>query len=124
MLTQMAAENNYLAAMADQMEDLIQITGAEGAALLMDGQIKTSGITPLDHDLKRLATWLDSKPDLEVFESRHLGSRIEWASEFSEVRQRSAGNSNLSRSSKLPHVVSAGSSTNGTVGWRTWKDSR
>ena len=39
MLTQMAGENNYLAAMADQMEDLIQITGAEGVALLMDGQI-------------------------------------------------------------------------------------
>jgi light-regulated signal transduction histidine kinase (bacteriophytochrome) len=85
MLTQMAGENNYLVAMADQMADLIQITGAEGAALLMDGQIKTSGITPLDDDLKRLAAWLDSKPDLEVFESRHLGSRIDWASEFSEV---------------------------------------
>ena len=28
---------------------------------------------------------MDQKPDLEVFESRHLGSRIDWASEFSEV---------------------------------------
>jgi light-regulated signal transduction histidine kinase (bacteriophytochrome) len=85
MLTQMAAENNYLAAIADQMADLIQITGAEGAALLMDGQVKVSGTTPVDRDLKRLAAWMDSKPDLEVFESRHLSSRIEWASEFSEV---------------------------------------
>ena len=85
MLTQMAAENNYLAAMADQMADLIQITGAEGVALLMDGQIKVSGMTPVDSDLKRLAAWMDSKPDLEVFESRHLGSRIDWASEFSGV---------------------------------------
>jgi light-regulated signal transduction histidine kinase (bacteriophytochrome) len=84
-LTQMAAENNYLAALADQMADLIQITGAEGAALVMDGQIKVAGITPVDRDLKRLAAWMDSNPDLEVFESRHLGSRIDWASEFSEV---------------------------------------
>jgi light-regulated signal transduction histidine kinase (bacteriophytochrome) len=85
MLTQMAGENNYLAAMVDQMADLIQITGAEGVALLMDGEIKVSGITPADHDIKRLAAWMDSKPDLEVFESRHLGRRIDWASEFSEV---------------------------------------
>jgi light-regulated signal transduction histidine kinase (bacteriophytochrome) len=67
------------------MKDLIQITDAEGAALVMDGQIKVSGNTPLDRDLKRLAEWMDSRPDLEVFESRYLGSQIDWASEFSEV---------------------------------------
>src|ERR1700734_520054 len=84
-LTQMAAENNYLAAMGDQMADLIEITGAEGVALLMDGQIKGSGTTPINSDLKRLAAWMDNKPDLAVFQSRHLGSRIDWASEFSEA---------------------------------------
>jgi light-regulated signal transduction histidine kinase (bacteriophytochrome) len=84
-LTQMAGENNYLAAMADQITDLVQITDAEGAALVIDGQIKVFGITPVHHDLKRLAEWMDSRPDLEVFESRHLGSQIGWASEFSEV---------------------------------------
>jgi light-regulated signal transduction histidine kinase (bacteriophytochrome) len=85
MLTQMAAENNYLAAMADQMKDLLQITDAEGVALVMDGQFKVSGITPSDTDLRRLAKWMDSRPDLEIFESRHLGRHISWASEFSEV---------------------------------------
>jgi light-regulated signal transduction histidine kinase (bacteriophytochrome) len=85
MLTQMAAENNYLAAMADQMNDLIQVTDAEGVALVMDGQFRVSGITPDDVDLRRLAEWMDSRPDLEVFESRHLSSQIDWASEFSEV---------------------------------------
>jgi light-regulated signal transduction histidine kinase (bacteriophytochrome) len=85
MLTQMAAEINYLAAMADQMSDLIQITDAEGAALVMDGRFTLAGITPSDPDLKRLAKWMDGRPDLEVFESRHLGSQIDWASEFSEV---------------------------------------
>jgi light-regulated signal transduction histidine kinase (bacteriophytochrome) len=85
MLTQMAAENNYLAAMADQMKDLLQITDAEGVALVMDGQFKVSGITPSDTDLRRLAEWMDSRPDLEIFESRHLGRHMSWASEFSEV---------------------------------------
>ena len=85
MLTQMAAESNYLAAMVNQVKDLIQITDAEGAALVMDGHLHVSGITPGYRDVKRLAEWLDSRPDLEVFESRHLSSHIDWASEFGEV---------------------------------------
>jgi light-regulated signal transduction histidine kinase (bacteriophytochrome) len=84
-LTQMAAENNYLAAMADQLSDLIRITDAEGAALVMDGQFQIAGITPSGGDLKRLAEWMDGMPDLGVFESRHLGSHIDWASDFSGV---------------------------------------
>jgi light-regulated signal transduction histidine kinase (bacteriophytochrome) len=84
-LAQMAGETNYLAAMADQMADLIQMANAQGAALVMDGLIRVSGATPAHHDLKRLAEWMDSKPELEVFESRYLGNRIDWASEFSEV---------------------------------------
>lgn len=85
MLTQMAADSNHLAAMTEQMEDLIQITNAEGVALVMDGQFHVAGITPGDRDLRRLAKWMDSRPDVEVFESRHLSSQIEWASEFSET---------------------------------------
>jgi light-regulated signal transduction histidine kinase (bacteriophytochrome) len=84
-LTQMAAENNYLSAMAEQMKDLIQITDAAGAALVTDGQCKVSGIVPMDRYLKRLAEWMDSRLDLEVFESRHLSGLIDWASEFREV---------------------------------------
>ena len=51
-LTQMAAENDYLAAMAAQMRDLTEITDAEGAALVMDGQFTVSGTTPGERDLK------------------------------------------------------------------------
>ena len=85
MLTQMAAETNYLAAIADQMSGLIQIVDADGTALVMDGKVKVLGITPRDRDLKKLAEWMDSRPDLEVFESLHLSSQIGWAAEFSEV---------------------------------------
>jgi light-regulated signal transduction histidine kinase (bacteriophytochrome) len=85
MLTLMAAENNYLAAMADQMESLIQITDAEGAALVINGQCQLFGQTPSEAHIRQLAEWMDTKPELEVFESRHLGGHIEWAQEFSEI---------------------------------------
>ena len=85
MLTQMAAENDYLAAMTDQIEDLIQITDAQGVAFVTEGQCKVFGETPEEQDVRKLADWMDSMPELEVFESRHLGKRVEWASEFRGV---------------------------------------
>jgi light-regulated signal transduction histidine kinase (bacteriophytochrome) len=85
MLTHMAAENNYVAAIADQMSELVEITDAKGAALVMDGQFTVFGQTPAEEDIHKLVNWMDGMPDLEVFESRHLSKHIEWAEAFSEV---------------------------------------
>jgi PAS domain S-box-containing protein len=85
MLTEMAAENNYLAAMAAQMADVIQITDATGAALVVDGQYEVFGVTPTLADIGRLAAWMDSQPELELFHSRHLSREIPWAAKFSDV---------------------------------------
>jgi light-regulated signal transduction histidine kinase (bacteriophytochrome) len=84
-LTQMAAENNYLLAMADRIEDLMHITDAAGVALLVDGQQVLFGQTPGEELVTKLAQWMNEKPDLEVFESRNLGKDLEWAKECSEV---------------------------------------
>ena len=85
MLTQMAAENNYLATLAAQMQDVLQITGASGVALVIDGQCNVFGQTPGVKDIVRLAEWMDTRPELELFHSRYLSKDIDWASEFSEV---------------------------------------
>lgn len=84
-LNHMMAQNDYFAVMADRLTDLIDITNAAGAALVTDGQCMVSGNTPASKDITRLAEWLGSQPDFEVFESRALGGDIEWASDFSEV---------------------------------------
>ena len=85
MLTYLAGENNYFIAMADHMKDLMQVTDADGAALVEGGQCKVAGITPNDDDLRRLAEWMDSRPDLEFFETHHLSSHFDWAAKFTEV---------------------------------------
>ena len=85
MLTQMAAENDYLGALADQIEELLRITDARGVAFVTDGQCQVFGKTPEKEDISKLAGWMDEMPELEVFESRHLSKRIEWAEKFSGV---------------------------------------
>jgi PAS domain S-box-containing protein len=85
MLTQMAADKNYLTALKDRLHDLMLVTDASGAALLMEGQVERTGITPDQPELLRLAEWLDTQPEVELFESRHLSDEVEWASSIREV---------------------------------------
>ena len=85
MLTQMAAENNYLSALAERMSEVIQITDAAGVALVLDGHCAMFGQAPHVKDVKRLAEWMDGQSELDLFHTKHLGADIDWAGEFSEV---------------------------------------
>ena len=85
MLTHMAAENDYVAAIVSQMDDLVQVTDAYGAALIIDGHCELQGQSPGEPAVQRLAAWMDAQPELMLFESRHLKQEIEWADEISDV---------------------------------------
>lgn len=81
-LTQMAAQHDYLAAMELEIEDLKNVTNASGVALLVADRLGLAGATPSEEQILRLVAWLDERSDLEVFESHHLGSTLEWADEI------------------------------------------
>jgi light-regulated signal transduction histidine kinase (bacteriophytochrome) len=85
MLTQMAAENDYVAVISSQMSYLAQVTDGTGAALIIDGHCVMHGQAPGDEAIRRLAAWMDAQPELMLFESRHLKREIEWADEISDV---------------------------------------
>jgi light-regulated signal transduction histidine kinase (bacteriophytochrome) len=85
MLTHMAAENDYVAAIASQLSYLAQVTDADGVALVIDGRCEMHGQTPGEQAIRRVAAWMDAQPELKFFESRHLKLEIEWAEEFTGV---------------------------------------
>jgi light-regulated signal transduction histidine kinase (bacteriophytochrome) len=85
MLTHMAAENDYVAAISSQIGYLAQVTDGTGVALIIDGHCEMQGQTPAEPVIHRLAAWMDAQPDLMLFESRHLKREIEWADEISDV---------------------------------------
>jgi light-regulated signal transduction histidine kinase (bacteriophytochrome) len=78
-LTRVAAANNYLLEIGNQIEDLIHLTDAGGVALVTEGDCKISGKAPEEPAVRRLARWMDDNPEFEVFESRELGKDIAWA---------------------------------------------
>ena len=85
MLTHMAAENDYVAAIASQMNYLAQVTDGDGAAIIIDGHCEMYGQTPPEQAIHKLATWMDAQPELMLFQSQHLKRDIEWADEISDV---------------------------------------
>ena len=84
-LTQVVGEKDHLRGMARHLDTLVKITGAEGAALVMDGVCETSGQTPEIADIKKLAVWLDGVAGTEVFQSCHLAKTVDWAESIRDV---------------------------------------
>ena len=84
-LTQIAAEKNYVSALVRQTKDLTGIVDAGGVALLLDGECVVAGEAPEQAAVLRLAEWLDTKPDQNLFESNHLAQDLAWTKEIADV---------------------------------------
>ena len=84
-LTQMAAETNYLSALQQSLNDLRQVTAASGAAVVLGEEISCDGLTPQDRNILRLVDWLDEKPGLNLFHSSRLTDDLSWAAEIKDA---------------------------------------
>ncbi len=84
LLTHVAAERHYLTALATQMGALQQITGAEGAALWVDGACDSVGSVPSVPDVQRIVSWLDEQPGVDLFVTRQLSRDLPWTAALSD----------------------------------------
>jgi PAS domain S-box-containing protein len=79
LLTILAGEQNYLAALLRHGRSLLDITHALGVAVLVDGHFSTEGLVPDQSTLDRLRTWLDENESQDVFSTNHLAAVLPWA---------------------------------------------
>ena len=84
LLTYVAAANSYLAELALHMPELLQVTEAAGAALWLEGRCERIGSLPPTHDVERIIEWLDTKPDMELYETRQLSTDLPWAADLAD----------------------------------------
>jgi light-regulated signal transduction histidine kinase (bacteriophytochrome) len=74
LLTRVAGEADFVAAMAAKPEQLLGITDASGAAILFDEQCLLIGETAGEPTVRRIAEWLSDRPDRgDLFETNRLG---------------------------------------------------
>ncbi|SEG20287.1 PAS domain S-box-containing protein [Bryocella elongata] len=93
LLTLIASEPNYLDALGEHRDVLMDVTNAQGIALLLDGSVRVAGITPPESTLHRLAAWLDSRPEIQTFFTSHLAADLppELADLAEELRPAASG---------------------------------
>ena len=83
-LTELAAEQNYLEGLARQMPTLLEVTNAAGLALVVEDDIVRHGEVPSGDELRRLTEWLDTQGH-EVWVSSHLSEELPWTEKISDV---------------------------------------
>ena len=85
LLTEIAADASYVHALTRSLDDLRVVTGAGGAAVLLEDEISRTGQTPNEEEISRILEWLDENPKLELFETAELRSHLPWAESISDV---------------------------------------
>ncbi len=85
LLTHVAAESNYLSALATQMPSLQQITNASGAVLWVDGTCESIGAVPAVSDIHRLVEWLEETPGRDQFVTRCLSCDLPWTADLADT---------------------------------------
>ncbi|MFC7473892.1 ATP-binding protein [Dankookia sp. GCM10030260] len=65
--------------------DLLELTGAAGAAVLTEGGCALAGRTPPEAEVRRIAGWLAKRGEDEVFETCSLASLLPEASPFADT---------------------------------------
>ncbi|HLI75617.1 MAG TPA: ATP-binding protein [Acidobacteriaceae bacterium] len=83
-VTELAAEANYLDGLARAMPELLTVTNADGVALIVGDRIVRFGDLPDETALRRLGDWLETRGEMELWYSSHLSSELPWALEIKE----------------------------------------
>lgn len=76
MIEAISRDGDWKAALFDSPKSLLQPMQATGAALLLEGELWTSGDVPSSGDLRELCRWLDSLPREPVLGCPNLGERV------------------------------------------------
>lgn len=77
LLTVMTAADNYLDALQKHPQELCAVTGAQGAAVLVDDRCILLGKTPAEAEVRQLGIWLSARAPEEVFAIDNLASVFE-----------------------------------------------
>ena len=82
-LTELAAEQNFFDGLTRQMPELLKVTNAAGVALVLEDQVMPHGEVPPEAQIRRLAEWLDTLEETDVWVSSQLSAECPWTEAIS-----------------------------------------
>ena len=81
-MTELAAEQNFLEGLTLQLPALLQVTNANAVALVGEDYLVHHGEVPPDEQMRRLVRWLDEQDEREAWVTSHLSEDLPWADEI------------------------------------------
>lgn len=88
LLTFMAAGENYIDGLLRHPNELFAVTGAHGAAVIVDDRCVTLGATPSEAEVLKLASWISKRTREEVYSTSNLSAEYP---DGESLRARSSG---------------------------------
>jgi light-regulated signal transduction histidine kinase (bacteriophytochrome) len=85
LLASMSETRDIAAALSEKSQELLQLTGAQGAAVVVDGSCTLMGETPDEAQVFALADWLFTRVDEEQYSTDALSSAYPPATQYVEV---------------------------------------
>ncbi len=85
LLAELALAESFQAGMARNPQAWLGLTGAAGAAVVLQGEFHTAGKAPDEAHLRRLALWLESRGNSDVFVTTSLSEHWPEAVEFADT---------------------------------------
>ncbi len=83
LLAQMADRGEFATALTERDADLLTLTGAGGAALITGDQCVVIGETPTEEECRKLADWLMTHPNRDLYATDSLAAEFPEAEQFS-----------------------------------------
>ncbi|WP_292022985.1 MULTISPECIES: histidine kinase dimerization/phosphoacceptor domain -containing protein [unclassified Brevundimonas] len=74
LVARLPADRPLAAALADRAEPLMQLTGADGLAIVSEGAVRTFGHTPPVEGVRAIADWVAERPGLRPVSSHALST--------------------------------------------------
>jgi len=82
LIARLPTDRPLAAALAERAEPLMQLTGADGLAIVADGDIRTFGHTPPPEGVRVIADWVATRPGLRPVSSHALSAVLPEAKDW------------------------------------------
>jgi chemotaxis family two-component system sensor kinase Cph1 len=78
-------DSNLINALVGSNPTVLAITEASGVAVLFEGSIHKTGITPIDEDLEKLFDWLNGHMKASIYHTHNLSSVFTPAKQYADI---------------------------------------
>ncbi len=85
LLTHMASADRYLYSLTEDASDLLELTAAQGAALVLGNECIRVGAAPQESDILKLTLWLDQRGERQLFQTATLSREFPQAEPWAGV---------------------------------------